>query len=307
MTKFHFEQTTMQIQDIDRLTGGGIGQFDVACPLCGPEKRSAGNRVRKVLRIWRLDGGFATFHCERCGESGHTRDRSAPPPDPIRLAAARKVAQEREREASAERLSKARWLWSRRRPITGTIAETYLRTARGYCGPLPATLGFLPGHGDHGPAMIAAFGIADEPEPGRLAIADHAIAGIHITRLAPDGSGKSGTEADKIMIGRSLGSPIVLAPANDLLGLAITEGIEDALSLHEATGLCAWAAGSASRLPALASAVPNYIEAVTLMVDDDPDGRHHASALADLLAGRGLDVHVILPGRRRHMTPKEAA
>jgi putative DNA primase/helicase len=39
---------------------------------------------------------------------------------------------------------KARWLWSRRKPISGTIAETYLRTARGIACPLPPTLGFLP-------------------------------------------------------------------------------------------------------------------------------------------------------------------
>lgn len=39
------------------------------------------------------------------------------------------------------------------------------------------------------------------------------------------------------MIGRSKGAPIVLAPLNDLLGLIVTEGIEDALSAHQATGL----------------------------------------------------------------------
>jgi hypothetical protein len=43
------------------------------------------------------------------------------------------------------------------------------------------------------------------------------------------------------MIGRSIGFPIVLAPVNDGLGLSITEGIEDALSLHQATGLPQWA------------------------------------------------------------------
>jgi hypothetical protein len=45
-----------------------------------------------------------------------------------------------------------------------------------------------------------------------------------------------------------LASPIVLAPPNDLLGSSITEGIEDALTMHEATGLGTWAAGSAARL-----------------------------------------------------------
>jgi hypothetical protein len=90
---------------------------------------------------------------------------------------------------------------------------------------LPATLGFLPARGVHAPAMIAAFGLPSEPEPGQLAIADDAVCGVHITRLAPNGLGKACTDADKIMIGMSVGSPIVLGPPNDLLGLAITEGI----------------------------------------------------------------------------------
>ena len=73
---------------------------------------------------------------------------------------------------------------------------------------------------------------------------------MHLTKIKPDGSGKADIELQKIMIGRSKGTPIVLAPMNDALGLVITEGIEDALSMHAATGLGAWAAGAASRLPA---------------------------------------------------------
>ena len=95
---------------------------------------------------------------------------------------------------------------------------------------------------------------------------------MHITRLAPDGLGKAGTDTDKIMVGLSACSPIVLAPPNDLLGLAITEGIEDALSAHIATGLGAWAAGAASFLPALAAAIPAYVECITILADNDPDG-----------------------------------
>ena len=79
--------------------------------------------------------------------------------------------------------------------------------------------------------MIAAFGIPEEPEPGVLAIAENEIRGVHLTRLKPDGSGKAGTERDKIMLGSSSGWPIVLAPANDLLALSITEGIEDGLTV----------------------------------------------------------------------------
>jgi hypothetical protein len=285
----HLDLTT-----IDNLTGGRVGRHDVPCPLCGPTKRAQANQRRKVLRVWRIDSNFASYHCARCGEKGSSRDRNASLPDPIALERAHTEAAERERVASAERLQKAAWLWSHRQPIAGTDAETYLREARGYRGPLPRTFGFLASRREHPPAMIAAFGMPIEPEPGIIHMPDKAMRGVHITRLAPGGRGKAGTASDKIMIGRSLGAPIVLAPANDLLGIAIAEGIEDALSVHEATGLGAWAAGAASRLPALAVALPAYIESVTVMVDVDPDGRRHAGELVRLIEDRGIEVRSIL-------------
>jgi hypothetical protein len=103
---------------------------------------------------------------------------------------------------------------------------------------------------------------------------------------------ESAGDRAKIMIGRSAGSPIVLAPPNDLLGLAVTEGVEDALSAHEATGLGAWAAGSASRLPALAAAIPAYVECVTIYAHADEAGRRGAEELAQALDRRGIDVMV---------------
>ncbi|MCJ9704424.1 toprim domain-containing protein [Bradyrhizobium sp. SHOUNA76] len=284
----------LDLASIDRLTGGRIGQHDVACPLCGPTKRARINQHRKVLRVWRIDTGFAGYHCARCGEKGSTRDRSAPPPDPMAVQRAHAQAADRERISAAERLQTASWLWSQREPIAGTDAETYLRGARGYTGPLPGTLGFLRGRGDYPPAMIAAFGIPAEAEPGVLYMPTEALRGVHVTRLAPRGRGKAGTAQDKIMIGRSLGSPIVLAPINDLLGLSVAEGIEDALSVHEATGLGAWAAGAASRLPALADAVPNYVDCMTLMIDNDRDGRRHAAELGRLIDRRGIETRPIL-------------
>jgi hypothetical protein len=146
--------------------------------------------------------------------------------------------------------------------------------------------------------MVAAFGMTQEDEPGVLSIAPSEIAGIHLTRISDDGNGKAGTESDKIMIGSSAGSPIVLAPPNDLLGLAITEGIEDALSIHEVTGLGAWAAGAANRLPALADAVPNHIDCLTIVADPDEVGRQRARQFEKQLKQRGFEVIVAnLEGR----------
>jgi hypothetical protein len=288
---------------IDQLTGGRLGTHDVPCPECGPFKRSARNQRRRVLRVYRIEPSFAGYHCARCGEKGAAFDRNSAPPDPVKLAKARAEAAERDRALRAERLRKAHWLWSQRRPIVGSVAERYLRDARGYGGPLPATLGFLPARGDYPPALIAAFGLAREVEPGVIAVADHAVTGVHLTRLRSDGSGKATFEDPdenaKIMVGHSTGSPIVLAPATDLLGLVIAEGTEDALTAHEATGLGAWAAGSASRMPALAEAVPNFIEVVTVLVDDDSDGRRHTGELGRRIHGRSIEARLIIPSAAR--------
>ncbi|MGY3125003.1 hypothetical protein ACVWXQ_008940 [Bradyrhizobium sp. S3.14.4] len=202
---------------------------------------------------------------------------------------------------------KAAWLWSRRKPITGTIAETYLREVRGIACPLPPTIGFLPpARPEHRPAMIAAFGLCDEVEPG-IILAPRELLAVHLTLLKPDGSGKAEVEkpdSSKLIIGspsveiqrggktEKIGRPIVLATPTDLLGLAITEGIEDALTVHQALGLGAWAAGSAPHLGKLGEAVPGYIDAVTIFADADADhqGERAATRLASRLRERGIEA-----------------
>jgi hypothetical protein len=141
--------------------------------------------------------------------------------------------------------------------------------------------------------MIAAFGTAHELVPGVLAITEDAVRAVHLTRIKDDGSGKAGGDREKIMIGRPTGSPIVLAPITDSLGLAISEGIEDALSAHAATGLGVWAAGSASHLPSLAKAVPCHTDIVTVVADGDDTGRRSACDLANRLLARGIEVEIV--------------
>ena len=208
---------------------------------------------------------------------------------------------QRDDEAKREQ-AKARWFWSQGKPAAFSIAEVYLRQARGYGGSIPLTLRYLPARDGHELALMTGFGIATEPEPGILAIADDAVKAVQLVKLKPDGSGKADCKPQKIIVGKSgLGSPIVLAPPNDLLGLAICEGIEDALSIYEATGLGAWASGGATRLPALADAVPSYIDCVSIFGDDDDAGRRYAPDLAARLRARGFEVILkFLGAGRRH-------
>ena len=58
---------------------GNRQRTDRPCPICGPDRRTSANQQRAVMRVWRLDGGFCTYHCARCGASGYTRDPFAAP------------------------------------------------------------------------------------------------------------------------------------------------------------------------------------------------------------------------------------
>jgi hypothetical protein len=270
--------------DVDRLTGGRLGTFDLPCPMCGPFKRTVRNQLRRVLRVYRIEPGFAGFHCARCGEKGAVIDRGGTPPDPVKVEKARLEAADRDRTLKAKRLRVARWLWSVRKPIAGTIAEKYIRDVRGYSGPHPPTLGFLPPRYDYPPAIVGAFGLALECAPGEISIADAAVRGVHLTRLLPDGSGKAvfedPDEQAKIMIGYSAGFPIVLAPMNDGLALGVTEGLEDGLSIWQSLGIGVWVAGSSSRLPALAEIVPACTDTAIVFAHNERDGQRHASRSA---------------------------
>jgi hypothetical protein len=166
----------------------------------------------------------------------------------------------------------------------------YLRQTRGYHGPVPPTLGYLPANGKHPPAMIGAFGFCDEPEPGRIT-PPVVVNGVHLTRLTMQGD-KAPIDPVKIMLGPTAGLPVVLAPVNDGLGLAITEGIEDGLSVFEETGLGVWVAGSAGNMPKIAAALPSYVECVTIFAHRDENGLRFAKEATRLIDAMKVEVHL---------------
>jgi hypothetical protein len=275
---------------IDSATDGRLGIHDIACVFCGPQRRSGTNQHRKVLRVWRIDPHFATYHCARCCESGYVRDSDAVRPDPVALERARTEAADREANSKAKRIATAQRLWSKRRPISeGMPPWLYLRRERKYTGPIPATLAFLPPFRDFPAAMIAAFGVACEPEPG-IIVPPKVVRGVHLTRLTTEGEKLPNADGKaKLMRGVCQGAPITISAPNDLLGMAVTEGIEDGVSIYQSTGLGVWAAGSGGFMPALAPLIPHFIETITIYAHDDDTGRSGAINLARALKTRGFD------------------
>src|SRR6516164_7374882 len=191
-----------------------------------------------------------------------------------------------------DKAARARHLWGCRSEDTSMV-ERYL-AARGYSGPLPSSIGFLPPGTYAHPAMIAKFGLGDD------------VHGVHLTFLNGDGTDKADLPRglQRRTLGKFMGSPIVLAEPTDMLGLCIAEGIETALSAHMATGLGAWAAGSATFLPYLADAVPGCVEAVTICADEDKNGtgQRAADELARSLADRGFEIFI--EGKKNETGPR---
>ena len=156
-------------------------------------------------------------------------------------------------------------------PITGTIAETYLR-ARGISCSLPLdALRFHPAcwhsSGKHMPAMVARVKGSDGYA-------------IHRTYLAADGSGKADVEPAKAMLGNCAGGAVRLIEADG--PLVVAEGIETALSLASGllqTPATIWAALSTSGMKNLR--LPTTPARLTIASDGDPAGRAAAQMLAE--------------------------
>jgi hypothetical protein len=270
---------------------GNRAHADAPCPVCSPHRKKENQQLR-VMRVWRGDIPHTlTFCCAHCGAQG-IRSDGQPVTEADRAAAeqARREAEARHATEDENRRQAVRSIWSRRVPLAGTPAETYLRGPRGIVGPSPKCLSFVPALDRAPPILLAPFGMPIEVEPGELQWPLTRVTGVQRIFLKPDGSGKDGKPKS---LGFCKGHPIVLTPFTDTNTLVIAEGVEDGLSAYAATGLASWAAGGARYMPALVDIVPDYVEAITILTDRDPDGIAGARALAQGLRARGFAVRQI--------------
>jgi hypothetical protein len=267
-----------------------FGRQYIRCPECAHKAKHARNRRARKLALEIFEDGRALWICNNCGwHGGVSNSFRRESIGSAELAQTRAISAARKEAEAAGRLNRAQQRWTLSIPANGTATATYLRQ-RGYVGPIPATIRHLPSTTKFAPAMISAFGFPQEAEPGVLTIDRASVRATHLTRLRRDGSDRLRNAEAKLTPGLARGVPIVLAPINDGLSLAITEGIEDGLSVYAATGLGVWAAGSASFMSALSSVVPDYVESVTIYRHDDEDGRRGARDLAQGLYARDIEV-----------------
>lgn len=188
---------------------------------------------------------------------------------------------------AAESADIARTFWRRSKPAEGTIVARYLH-ARGYDGPIPADLRFLP-HTKHTetstiwPAMIAAVRRSHGGE----------LVAIHRTFIRTDGSGKADVEPDKKTLGPVSGGAVHLSAAGE--SLAVSEGVENGLTVLVATGVPTWAALSAAGLRSLLLPPLPFARTVTIAADHDAVGIAAAHKAAERWIREGRMVRIARP------------
>ncbi|MBU2962097.1 toprim domain-containing protein [Citreicella sp. C3M06] len=195
------------------------------------------------------------------------------PPDPDTLARreaeARANANRRERQALA--------LWREGLPISGTLAECYLR-ARGLSCDLPDTLRFHP----------SCWHSSARRFPAMLARVDGAAHfALHRTYLCPDGTGKAEVTPNKAMLGAVMGGAVRLSDTEG--PLVVAEGIETGLALL--SGLLQlpvrlWACLSASGMQRVT--LTSNPERLIIATDSDDSGV--GKAAGDALALRASSL-----------------
>ena len=182
----------------------------------------------------------------------------------------------------------ARALWEQAVDAQGTVVETYMKS-RGITAPAPAALRFHPSlkHRDSG-KVLPAMVVAVTTWPGTYVVA------IHHTYLRPDGSTKADVDPDKMSLGPIRGGAVCLGPLAPKM--AITEGIEDGMTILQETGMSVCAATSASAMRSMV--LPDLPMAAEVVVcsDSDPVGQRAAWVATERCISEDRTVHVaILP------------
>jgi putative DNA primase/helicase len=188
----------------------------------------------------------------------------------------------------AEATAWALKLWREAEPPQGTPVETYL-AGRGLK---------LPDNSGHALRFHPACPRGEARLPAMLGLMSGIVTGrmlgVHRTFLSADGRAKATVEPNKMMLGRAKGAVLKLSPDEDVsLGLALTEGIEDALAVLDSGFAPVWAclsAGTMANFPVLGG-----IEALTLFADNDTAGAEAAAAFVERWRAAGKQARVVAP------------
>jgi DNA primase len=230
------------------------------------------------------------MHVERCGFMDAVRwlgMAALPAVDPAQRAQA--AAEDAADRAAA--IADARMMWGRCVDPVGTLAERYLREARGINMTLPPAVrfGIVPtSRDDNGrwkrPYPAAVFSVVDGAGD---------IVGLQRVFLTDDGLGKRWGKRSKLSLGRPRGSAVRLQ-AGTSGDVVICEGPEDGLTLaQEMPDRTVWVALGTAMMPEIQ--YPPSLSALTIAGQNDAPGRAAVEKARTALDARGIAVRLMYP------------
>ncbi|MEO0946247.1 MAG: toprim domain-containing protein [Pseudomonadota bacterium] len=248
------------------------------CPLCQVERRNHQN----ALTI-NSDGERLLLHCKRLGCDFRdilSAAGIAPGEHKIDQMALANAAAERAEQA-AKAKARARSIWERARPISGTHGEAYFR-GRGITCDIPDTLRWS---SDlyHGPSSQYLSAIVADVEP---------TGGVHRTFFTKKGQRLD--QSAKMMLGPCAGGVVRLSSGQG--PIVVTEGIEDGLALMSGvldSPSSVWASLSSSGMAGLILAAEPH--ELVVANDVDETGRAAAHKLAERASALGWSVSLLPP------------
>jgi hypothetical protein len=269
-----------------RRTRRDAGDYWARCPFHSEKTASFHVNARKGL-----------FKCFGCGEGGTVIDYVMAAENLDERAAVELLAQgrglrpltKREQRAQSQAYAKARAAEDARKrarvaaladegspPEPGGPVRSYASTR----GLVPATVALAVAAGalrEHRDAQgrVSMLALAHDPK-GRLRA-------VQLTKLKADGSGKRGTECDRLTFGPYKGSACRLfKPTGDTL--AVAEGVETALAFYTLRKVPTWATFGSANLAAFEP--PAGVRRLVIAADGDAPGMEAAQTLFDRLRRR---------------------
>jgi len=241
------------------------------CPVCG---------YKKALSITEMQGKKLYYCHAGCSQDSLWRviKGDVPPTHQPRLKTHQRVSNESQAIVHE--------LWSKSLPAKDTPVESYLK-GRSLGGLIPSDIRYIPDllhkpTGTRWPVMLAA--VTDSKNK---------IQALHRTYLAIDGVGKAPVEPVKMTLGPVGGFAVHLAPASRTL--AISEGIETALSVMQSTGIPSWSAISAGGMRQLVLPPLPLASEILIAADADAVGLKSANDTAMKLSLEGRSVRICTP------------
>jgi hypothetical protein len=269
------------IRDIVRERGGDLYQGGNAAVIPGPghsrTDRSLSLRESNGRIIWHSFAEDKPAEVMRYLGIDPSEGREATREERDQARRAREA--EKRRKIAADRAF-CEAVWNGTDPLEASAAEAYL-WSRGLivedCRDIrfhrEAPRGLPREPGD-------ARGPLPAPHPAMVAVVrkpSGVPAGLHVTYVLADGTGKAFGNRSRLMFGQIAGNAVHLTPPGP--ELAIGEGIETCAAYRARTGLLTWAALSTSQLRNFE--LPSRLRRLVIAADGDKGGMDAALALVD--------------------------